>query len=229
MPPLSHSRRANGSRRGGVGGSNGRPPEGPRFVLYVEGPRDQSLLAAWAHRMSPRLGHSLDAVTVILGGCQPARAAEQFRALSIMDIRTARGLCVLDRDADDAPRPPPVVGARPRLLHLEPAPHRELSARSGAIRRSLGLPAADARVERFFRSELPADRRRARRDSTPSRSSRFAASSSALLGTAGAADERRARDARRRDPRRRARLLARVRGGLGLDEARAELRATRDA
>ena len=144
--------RANGTANGK---SNGNGSRRVSFALYVEGPRDQSLLAAWATRLSPQLGHSLDAATVILGGCQPARAAEQFRALREA-APEARGLCLLDRDADGAPRPPPV--SEPGLdfftwgrRHIE-----SYLLVPGAIRRSLGLPAADARVERFFRSELPA-------------------------------------------------------------------------
>lgn len=227
MPPLSHSRRANGTRRGGNGKSNGRSPEGPRFVLYVEGPRDQSLLAAWAHRMSPLLGRSLDAVTVILGGRQPARAAEHFRALSITHT-TVRGLCVLDRDADDAPRPPHVV--EPGLdfftwgrRHIE-----SYLLVPGAIRRSLKLPATDARVERYFRSALPA-----------SEAELGALDAKPLFATRGEFERLLGRAVR---PIHVARamhageihadvldVLARVRGGLGLDDARAQLRASRDA
>jgi hypothetical protein len=147
MSSMPHSRRANGK-------ANGAASARSVFVLYVEGPRDQSLLAAWARRFSPQFGKALVASTVILGGCQPARAAEQFRALRADDPE-ARGLCLLDRDADDAPRPPPV--SEPGLdfftwgrRHIE-----SYLLVPGAIRRSLGLPAADARIERFFRSELP--------------------------------------------------------------------------
>lgn len=148
MSSMQRLRRSNGKRNGTVR-TNGR------FVLYVEGPRDQSLLAAWASRMSPRLGASLDDVTVILGGRQPARAAEHFRAVREADA-LARALCVLDRDADGTPPPP--SAAAPGLdfftwgrRHIE-----SYLLVPGAIRRSLKLPANDARVERFFRAELPA-------------------------------------------------------------------------
>lgn len=227
MPPLSHARRANGSRRGGNGRSNGRPPEGARFVLYVEGPRDQSLLAAWAHRMSPRLARALDAITVILGGRQPARAAEHFRELCTR-YTTARGLCVLDRDADDAPRPPPV--SEPGLdfftwgrRHIE-----SYLLVPGAIRRSLKLPATDARVERFFRSELPA-----------SEEELGAVDAKPLFAYRGELERLLGRAVR---PIHVARamhageihadvldVLARVRGGLGLGGAHTERRATRDS
>jgi hypothetical protein len=137
-------------RANGNGAASKRAP----FVLYVEGPRDQSLLEAWATRLSPQLGNALDDATVILGGCQPARAAEQFRALRAANP-DARGICLLDRDADGAPRPPPVT--EPGLdfftwgrRHIE-----SYLLVPAAIRRSLGLPVDDARVERFFRSELP--------------------------------------------------------------------------
>lgn len=226
MPPLPHARRANGSRRGENGKSNGRPPAGAHFVLYVEGPRDQSLLAAWAHRMSPRLGRALDAVTVILGGRQPARAAEHFRALCAR-YTTARGLCVLDRDADDAPRPPPVVAPGLEFFiwgrrHIE-----SYLLVPGAIRRSLELPATDARVERFFRSELPANEEELGAvDAKPLFA--YRGEFERLLGRAV-------------QPIHVARamhageihadvlgVLARVRSGLGLGGARAERRATRD-
>jgi len=227
MPPLSHARRANGSRRGGNGKGNGRPPESPRFVLYVEGPRDQSLLAAWAHRMSPRLGRSLDAVTVILGGRQPARAAEHFRKLCASHA-AARGLCVLDRDADDAPRPPPVVELGLEFFTWGRRHIESYLLVPGAIRRSLKLPATDARVERFFRSALPA-----------SEEELGAVDAKPLFAFRGEFERLLGRAVR---PIHVARamhageihadvldVLARVRGGLGLGGARAELSATRDA
>ena len=145
------------------------------FVLYVEGPRDQSLLAAWATRLSPQLGHALDEATVILGGCQPARAAEQFRALRA-NYPEARGVCLLDRDADGAPRPPPVIepgldfftwgrrhiesyllvpGAIRRSLARCPPTTRASSVSSAAScpRRS-GLGAIDAKSLFAFRGEF---------------------------------------------------------------------------
>lgn len=150
--------RDNGSPRA-LGDGNGRgaaPLRLPRFVLYVEGPRDQSVLAAWARRVSPALARALADVTVILGGCQPARAAGHFR-----DVRgqhpEARGLVVLDRDADGAPRPRAVP--EPGLEYFTWA-RRHIESYllvPEAIRRSLRLPPDDARIERFFRAAMPSD------------------------------------------------------------------------
>jgi hypothetical protein len=130
-------------------------PSDSRFVLYVEGPRDRSLLEAWARCLSPSLARALPPLTVILGGCQPARAAEHFR-----DVRErrgdARGLCVLDRDRK--PRATPERAVEPGLefytwgrRHIE-----SYLLVPDAIRRSARLAAGDARVARFFREELPA-------------------------------------------------------------------------
>jgi hypothetical protein len=128
----------------------------PGFALYVEGPRDQSLLATWAQRVSPALAELLGDVTVILGGCRPARAAEHFRELRERDA-SATGVCVLDRDAEGAPRPRPV--AEPGLefftwgrRHIE-----SYLLVPAAIRRSLRLAADDVRVDRFFATQLPRD------------------------------------------------------------------------
>ena len=213
MSSMQRLRRSNGKGNGSVR-RNGR------FVLYVEGPRDQSLLAAWANRMSPRLGASLDDVTVILGGRQPARAAEHFRAVREADA-LARALCVLDRDTDGTP---PSV-AEPGLdfftwgrRHIE-----SYLLVPGAIRRSLKLPANDARVERFFRAELPAtEEGLGALDAKPLFA--FRGEFERLLGRAvRPVHVARAMHAGEIhadviD------LLARVRGGLGLDAERAESR-----
>lgn len=79
-------------------------PARTRFVLYVEGPRDRSLLDAWAFRLSPSLASALEPVSVILGGCQPLRAAEHFRAQRA-ERGAARALCVLDADRERRPLP----------------------------------------------------------------------------------------------------------------------------
>jgi hypothetical protein len=153
-PMRGSARRGNGRSNGAAARVNGagyRP-----FVLYVEGPRDQSLLEAWAQRVSPALAATLADVTVILGGCRPARAAEHFRERREREA-DVRGLCVLDRDADGAPRPRTVE--EPGLAfftwgrrHIE-----SYLLVPAAIRRSLRLAADDARVERFFERELPRD------------------------------------------------------------------------
>ena len=130
-------------------------PADPRFVVYVEGPRDQSLLEAWARSVSPPLARLLPHVTVILGGCQPARAAEHFRGARDR-LASLRALCVLDRDRER--RAPPPAALEPGLefftwgrRHIE-----SYLLVPAAIRRSLRLPADDARVVRFFRRTLPA-------------------------------------------------------------------------
>lgn len=127
----------------------------PGFLLYVEGPRDQGLLEAWASAVSRPLARALPPITVILGGCQPARAAEHFRAARERD-GAARALCVLDRDGREAS--PPHAPETPGLefftwgrRHIE-----SYLLVPDAIRRSLRLPADDARIDRFFRRALPA-------------------------------------------------------------------------
>ena len=233
---MPHSRRANASagnagngqvsagagrtKRASGKGNGGSAAQRGRFVLYVEGPRDQSLLAAWATRLSPQLGHALDEATVILGGCQPARAAEQFRALR-GHYPEARGVCLLDRDADGAPRPPPVIE---RGLDFFTWGRRHIESYllvPGAIRRSLGLPPDDTRIERFFRSDLPA-----------SEAGIGAIDAKALFAFRGEFQRLLGRPVR---PAHVARamhageihpdvldLLARVRVGLGMDEPRVE-------
>lgn len=126
------------------------------FALYVEGPRDQSLLETWAQRVSPALAETLEEIIVILGGCQPARAVEHFREFRGRDAE-ARGLCVLDRDAEGAPRPP--APEEPGLefftwgrRHIE-----SYLLVPSAICRSVRLADADGRVERYFARELPRD------------------------------------------------------------------------
>jgi hypothetical protein len=68
------------------------------FVVFVEGPRDADVLAAWARRLSPALARALPDACVILGGRQPARAALHLDRLRA-EGGPASGLCVLDADA----------------------------------------------------------------------------------------------------------------------------------
>jgi hypothetical protein len=131
-----------------------RPPD-PRseergsFTLYVEGPRDRSILRAWAHRLMPQHAPDLLEGAVILGGRRPARAVEHFRARAAGSC----GLCVLDRDEDGASEPAAEDGlefftwSRRHIESylLEPA----------AIRRALSLPASDHRLEAALERELP--------------------------------------------------------------------------
>ena len=126
----------------------------PSFVLYVEGPRDRGVLEAWSRSHSPPLARLLPGVTVILGGRQPARAAEHFRAARERD-GAAAGLCVLDRDGRDGSAP---RGADAPGLEFFTWGRRHIESYllvPDAIRRSLRLAADDSRIERFFRSELP--------------------------------------------------------------------------
>ena len=127
----------------------------PSFVLYVEGPRDQGLLEAWARALSRPLARALPPITVILGGRQPARAAGHFRAMRERD-GAATALCVLDRDGRDGSAP---SGTGEPGLEFFTWGRRHIESYllvPDAIRRSLRLASDDSRVERFFRSELPA-------------------------------------------------------------------------
>jgi hypothetical protein len=122
-----------------------------RFVLYVEGPRDRAILRAWSYRLLPARGRLLVRATVILGGRQPARAIEHFRGIG-GEASGARALCVLDRDDS-----PPAESDEPGLefftwtrRHIE----SYLLVRP-AIDRVLGSSAADRRVARALREQLP--------------------------------------------------------------------------
>lgn len=130
-------------------------PAESSFVLYVEGPRDRGLLEAWAFGVSPPLARALPGVTVILGGCQPLRAAEHFRAVRARR-RQARALCVLDRDIEQ--RPPPERAHEPGLefftwgrRHIE-----SYLLVPEAICRVARASPAEPRLARWFERELPA-------------------------------------------------------------------------
>ena len=119
------------------------------FILYVEGPRDRSILRAWAQRLLPEHAPDVLAEAVILGGRRPARAVEHFRACAA----GSHGLCVLDRDEDTAA----ALEAEPGLefftwsrRHIE-----SYLLVPGAIRRALSLPASDHRLEAALARELP--------------------------------------------------------------------------
>ena len=119
------------------------------FILYVEGPRDRSILRAWAHRLMPEQAHDLLAGTVILGGRRPARALEHFRA----SAAGSHALCVLDRDEDAAPSPDPEAG-----LQFFTWSRRHIESYllvANAIRRALALPPGDHRLEVVLDRELP--------------------------------------------------------------------------
>ncbi len=72
-------------------------PSRDAFILYVEGPGDRSILREWSYRLLPRVANRLASATVILGGRQPARAAEHFEELHRRQPGL-RALCILDRD-----------------------------------------------------------------------------------------------------------------------------------
>lgn len=124
-------------------------------MLYVEGPRDRSLLEAWAWRVAPSVGRALPGITVILGGCQPLRAAEHFRGVRER-IASARGLCVLDRDVD--PQPMPARAHEPGLEFFRWS-RRHIESYllvPEAICRAARVPAGDRRRARWFERVLPA-------------------------------------------------------------------------
>ena len=126
-------------------------PERSSFILYVEGPRDRSILRAWAQRLLPDRAPDLLADAVILGGRRPARAVEDFRARSAGSL----GLCVLDRDEDANAEPEPHAG-----LEFFTWGRRHIESYllvPGAIRRALSLPSSDHRLEATLERELPED------------------------------------------------------------------------
>jgi hypothetical protein len=126
-----------------------RSQERGSFILYVEGPRDRSILRAWAHRLLPERAQDLLADAVILGGRRPARAIELFRACA----EGSRGLCVLDRDEDAASAP----GSETQLQFFTWS-RRHIESYllvPSAIRRALALPASDHRLEAVLARELP--------------------------------------------------------------------------
>jgi len=132
---------ARGGDRGGAG-----------FLVYVEGPRDRDILGAWARRLSPRLSGPLVASTVILGGRQPARAAEHLRGLRRLASAT-RGICVLDRDGYETPEPTTEPG-----LELFTWGRRHIESYllvPDAIRRGLGIRDHDGHFGRLMRAHLP--------------------------------------------------------------------------
>jgi len=129
------------------------PPSGSRpapFILYVEGPRDRSILRAWAHRLMPGHARALLDSAVILGGRRPARAVEHFHGRG----GGSRALCVLDRDGGELPPEPGGCSG----LHFFTWGRRHIESYllvPAAIRRALGLSPDDRRVERLLERELP--------------------------------------------------------------------------
>ena len=120
------------------------------FSVYVEGPRDRDVLAAWARRLSPPLARAFEPACVILGGRQPARAAGLL-ARRRETLEAAQGLCVLDGDLPAAAPPPDSAG-----LEYFTWSRRHIES-------YLLVPAAiertarprDARLRRLLEDELP--------------------------------------------------------------------------
>jgi hypothetical protein len=79
------------------------------FYVYVEGPRDRDVIEAWARRAAPGLARVLAPAWVILGGRQPARAAQHLARERTLEPE-ARGLCVLDADVAPGPAPEAAEG-----------------------------------------------------------------------------------------------------------------------
>ena len=120
------------------------------FSVYVEGPRDRDVLAAWARRLSPPLARAFEPACVILGGRQPARAAGLL-ARRRETLAAAQGLCVLDGDVPGVPPPPASAG-----LEYFTWSRRHIESYllvPAAIERT--ARSRDARLRRLLESELP--------------------------------------------------------------------------
>lgn len=127
-------------------------PEGAAapFVVYVEGARDRGVIAAWSRRFSPRLPAAFEAACVILGGRQPARAAEDLARRRAGD-GAVRGLCILDGDLPDAPPAEPGDGLEVfiwRRRHIE----SYLLVPAAILR---AARSDDTRLRRLLEEELP--------------------------------------------------------------------------
>jgi hypothetical protein len=123
------------------------------LTLYVEGPRDRSILRAWAHRLIPQRASRVLGSAVILGGRQPSRALEHFER-HLAGVPGARALCVLDRD-DGSGAPPDPNGFDLEFFTWGRRHIESYLVVPAAIRRALGVPAHDRRLERCFSRELP--------------------------------------------------------------------------
>ena len=176
--PLRSSRcpPGSGARRADI---RSRPPPDPRsgergsFILYVEGPRDRSILRAWAQRLLPRRAPDVLADAVIMGGRRPARAR---RALSRARRGLARALRARSRRGRRRRRSKADEG-----LEFFTWSRRHIESYllvSGAIRRALSLPSSDHRLEAVLERELPERGRRGRlahaRREAPARGDRAA-------------------------------------------------------
>lgn len=139
------------ARRGANGGAP--PGRAPSLVLYVEGPLDRDVLGGWAERLAPRARPVLES-SVILGGRRPERAVEDLELRRVHEPGL-RGLCVLDRDGEEAPLEHP--DAPGLAFYTWSRRHIESYLLvPAAIGRCLRRRADRARVERCLRQELPA-------------------------------------------------------------------------
>jgi hypothetical protein len=126
------------------------PTPAGSFTLYVEGPRDRSILQAWASRLMPTQARRLLRSSVILGGRQPERALDHFRATGT----GGRALCVLDRD-DGVPTLP---SSGEHGIEFFTWSRRHIESYllvPAAIRRALRLAEDDRRLDRLFDRALP--------------------------------------------------------------------------
>jgi hypothetical protein len=107
----------------------------------------------WSKTRSRDLARWVAHETVILGGSQPQRAAEDFGRIR-SDRAGFSALCLLDRDQGDL-----VLDSCQREgLAFFVWPRRHIESYllvPTAIRRNLRLPARDRRVEDFFGREAP--------------------------------------------------------------------------
>lgn len=122
-------------------------------MFYVEGPRDRSILRAWAYRLMPRRARALFQASVILGGRRPERALLHFEE-RFADVPGARAICVLDRDGGDDALPD-VNGHALRFFTWSRRHIESYLLVPAAIRRALQLPEGDRRVERLMLELVP--------------------------------------------------------------------------
>jgi hypothetical protein len=121
----------------------------------VEGPRDRDLLRIWARRVGHDLARALDGCVVIMGGRQPARAADHFAGIR-RDEPEATGLVVLDRDHHDEAEGWPAD--TPLDLYTWPRRHIESYVLvPSAIRRAAGCAPDDPRVDRVLEEHMSRD------------------------------------------------------------------------
>ena len=131
--------------------ARGDLPSRDAFILYVEGPGDRSILREWSYRLLPRVANRLASATVILGGRQPARAAEHFEKVNRRQPGL-RALCILDRD-DHLGTP-----EHPGNLEFFTWSRRHIESYllvPEALRRTLARTNDRGRFERAVREHLP--------------------------------------------------------------------------